>query len=414
MTRTRMLEGYRALDLTDEKGFLCGRILAELGVDVIKVERPGGDPSRRIGPFWHDQADPEKSLYWFAYNGSKRGITLDLESAEGKDLFRRLVGTAHFVLESFAPGDMDRLGFGFAGLRKIRKDIILTSITPFGQTGPYSGYQATDLVAMGMAGELFMTGDSDRRPANIGVPQACLHAGADAAVGSMLAHHHRRMTGEGQHVDVSLEQSAAWFLAQTVPHWELDHLILGRVGTFRTSSRGTLQRQVWPCSDGFIFFFMIGGKQGAKTCRQLVKWMDELGMANEFLLDYEWEKFDMATATQDLIDRISEPIAEFFRTVTKKQALDAAMSRNISICPLMGNRDLLDDPHLAVRGFWQPVEHPELGTAIPYPAQFARSSENEMSTRCRAPLVGEHNLEVYGELGLSPGKIEELERAGVI
>jgi crotonobetainyl-CoA:carnitine CoA-transferase CaiB-like acyl-CoA transferase len=248
----------------------------------------------------------------------------------------------------------------------------------------------------------------------VSVPQACLHAGADAAVGSMLAHHHRRMTEEGQHVDVSMQQSAAWFLAQTVPHWEIDKLILGRVGTFRTSSRGTLQRQVWPCKDGFVFFFMIGGQQGAKTCRQLVKWMQEEGMANEFLLAYEWEKFDMASATQELIDRISQPIAEFFKTRTKKEALDAAMSRNISICPLMGNHDLLNDPNLAARNFWAPIEHPELHATIPYPKQFARSSENEMATRSRAPLIGEHNAEIYGELGLSKEKLESLRISGVV
>jgi crotonobetainyl-CoA:carnitine CoA-transferase CaiB-like acyl-CoA transferase len=409
-----MLEGYRALDLTDEKGFLCGKILAELGVDVIKVERPGGDPSRRIGPFWHDEADPEKSLYWLAYNSSKRGITLDIEKKEGKAIFRRLVQTSHFVIESFPPGHLDRLGLGYPELCRIRKDIILTSITPFGQSGPYSGYQASDLVIMGMAGELFLTGDPDRRPVNISMPQACLHAGADAAVGSMLAHHHRRRTGEGQHVDVSMQHSAAWFLAQTIPHWEIDGIVLGRVGTFRTSSRGTLQRQVWPCRDGFIFFFMIGGQQGAKTCRQLVQWMQEEGMADEFLLTYEWERFDMATATQELIDRISKPIAEFFRTRTKKEALEAAISRNISICPLLGMKDLLQDPNLAARGFWMPMEHPGIPAAIPYPRQFARSSENETATLRRAPLTGEHNAVVYAELGLSHKQIGDLKKAGII
>jgi benzylsuccinate CoA-transferase BbsE subunit len=414
MPRSRMLEGPRALDLTDEKGFLCGKVLAELGVDVVKVEKPGGDPARRVGPFWHDQADPEKSLYWFAYNSSKRGITLNLESEEGREIFLSLVNTADFIIESFAPGEMDKLGLGYSELSRIRKDIILVSITPFGQKGPYSHYQGTDLTIMGMAGELFLTGDSDRPPVNMSLPQACLHAGADAAVGSMLAYHHRRETGEGQHVDISMQQSAAWFLAQTIPHWEIEKLILGRVGTFRTSSRGTLQRQVWPCKDGFIFFFMIGGQQGAKTCRQLVKWMNEEGMANEFLETYEWERFDMASATQELIDRISEPIAEFFKTRTKKEALDAAMSRNISICPLMGMRDLLVDPNLAARGFWAPIEHPELKTSIPYPRQFARSSENEMATKSRAPLIGEHNAEIYGELGFSPERIAELRKSGVI
>lgn len=414
MARTRMLEGYRALDLTDEKGFLCGKILAELGVDVIKVEKPGGDPSRMVGPFWHDQADPEKSLYWFAYNSSKRGITLGLKSAEGKRIFSNLVKTADFIIESFDPGELDKLGFGYPELCRIKGDIILTSITPFGQKGPYSHYKASDLTIMGMSGELFMTGEPDRPPVNISLPQACLHAGSDAAVGSMIAHHHRRHTGEGQHVDISMQQSAAWFLAQTIPHWEIDRMILGRVGTFRTSSRGTLQRQVWPCKDGFIFFFMIGGQQGAKTGYQLVKWMQDQGMADDFLQTYKWEEFDMATATQELIDKISKPIAEFFLTRTKKEALDAAMTRNISICPLMDNRDLLQDPNLAARNFWMPIEHPELQATIPYPKQFVRSSENETETRSRAPLIGEHNAEIYGELGLTGERIEELKKAGVI
>jgi benzylsuccinate CoA-transferase BbsE subunit len=231
----------------------------------------------------------------------------------------------------------------------------------------------------------------------------------------MIAHHHKRKTGEGQHVDISMQQSVAWFLSTTIPYWEINKIILGRVGTFRTlSSRGTVQRQVWPCRDGFLFFLMMGRQQGAKTCRQLVKWMDEEGMANEFLLTFEWELFDMATASQELINKISHPIAEFFKTRTKREALEAAISRNISICPLLDMKDLLNDPNLAVRGFWSPMEHPELKTTIPYPRQFARSSENELATRFRAPLIGEHNAEIYGEIGLSREQVAALRQAGVV
>jgi crotonobetainyl-CoA:carnitine CoA-transferase CaiB-like acyl-CoA transferase len=403
------------LDLTDEKGFLCGKMLADLGVDVIKIERPGGDPSRRMGPFWHDVVDPEKSLYWFAYNTNKRGITLDIETAKGRDILLALVREADFLIESFEPGHMEGLGLGYAALSGINKGIIVTSITPFGQTGPYSRYKATDLVLMGMGGELFLTGDSDRPPVNVSLPQACLHAGADGAVGAMIAYHHRKRSGEGQHVDISMQQSVAWFLATTVPYWEIDKIILGRVGTFRSgSSSGTVQRQVWQCKDGYIFFFMIGGIQGAKTCRQLVKWMDEEGMADEFLLSYEWEQFDMASATQDLIDRISGPIAAFFLTRTKKEALEAAISRNISICPLFGMKDVLEDPNLAARGYWTYLDHPELKAAIPYPRQFVTSSENDTDTRIRAPIAGEHNAEVYGGMGISARDMAALKEAGVI
>jgi crotonobetainyl-CoA:carnitine CoA-transferase CaiB-like acyl-CoA transferase len=410
-----MLKGCRALDLTDEKGFLCGKILADLGMDVIKVERPGGDPSRRLGPSSHDEADPEKSLYWFAYNNNKRGITLDIETKDGKRIFEELVRKSDVVIESFKPSYMDELGLGYAALSEIKKDIILTSITPFGQTGPYRDYEASDIVLMGMAGQLFLTGDADRPPVNISIPQACLHAGADAAVGTMIAYHHRRKTGEGQHVDVSMQQSAAWFLAFTLPYWEIDKVILGRVGTFRSgSSSGTVQRQVWPCKDGYVFFFMMGGQQGARQCRPLVRWMEEEGAGDEFLRIFDWERFDMATATQELIDKISKPIADFFLTQTKKEALEAAASRNIPVCPLLSMQDILNDPHLAVRGYWSQLENPELNGTIPYPKQFVRSSENEVITRFRAPHIGEHNSEIYGEIGLSRQEIIALKEAGVI
>jgi len=183
-----VLSGCRALDLTDENGFLCGKILADLGVDVIKVERPGGDPSRKTGPFWADIPHPEQSLYWFAYNSNKRGITLNIETADGKEILRELVKRADFIIESFPPGFMDNLGLGYATLSSIKKGIILTSITPFGQAGPYKNYQTSDIVTIGMAGILYQTGDFDRPPVHMSMPQACLHAGADAAVGTMIAY----------------------------------------------------------------------------------------------------------------------------------------------------------------------------------------------------------------------------------
>jgi crotonobetainyl-CoA:carnitine CoA-transferase CaiB-like acyl-CoA transferase len=214
---------------------------------------------------------------------------------------------------------------------------------------------------------------------------------------------------------VSMQQSAAWFLAFTVPYWEIDKIILGRVGTFRSgSSSGTVQRQVWPCKDGYVFFFMIGGQQGARQCRPLVRWMEEEGAGDAFLRTFEWERFDMATAPQELIDKISKPIADFFLTRTKKEALDAAVSRNIPICPLLSMQDILNDLNLVVRGYWSQLEYPELNAIIPYPKQFVRSSENEMSTGFRAPLIGEHNAEVYGEIGLSRQQIVALKEAGVI
>src|SRR3989338_8654583 len=182
-----MLSPYRVLDLTDEKGLLCGKLLGDLGADVIKVERPGGDPARKIGPFYHDEADPEKSLFWFAFNTSKRGITLDIESAAGQATFKKLVETADFVIESFPPGYLDKLGLGYSALEKVNPGVIMVSITPFGQTGPYKDYKAPDIVAWAMGGVMYPWGDADRPPVHISHhSQAYLHAAGQAVVGALI------------------------------------------------------------------------------------------------------------------------------------------------------------------------------------------------------------------------------------
>jgi benzylsuccinate CoA-transferase BbsE subunit len=408
-----MLNGCRALDLTNQNGFLCGKILADLGAEVIKVEKPGGDPSRRTGPFWADTPHPEKSLYWFAYNSNKRGITLNIESDDGREILKKLVKTADFVIESFSPGFMNSLGLGYPALSDIKKGIILTSITPFGQSGPYKDYQASDIVTMGMSGILYQTGDPDRPPVQMNLPQACLHAGADAAVGTMIAYYHRQMTELGQQVDISMQQSTAWFLANAIPLWELSGIVLKRAGAFRWTVNST-QRQVWQCKDGHVFFFMVGGRAGAKTFHELVSWMDSEGMANQYLRSIDWENLDMFKVTQDVVDQISKPIERFFLSHSKREIAQGAVERSISICPLSSMADLLHDDQLESRNFWVKIEHPELDTKITHPREFVKSSEKACETRFRAPLIGEHNQEIYGELGLDDPDLVALKQAGII
>jgi crotonobetainyl-CoA:carnitine CoA-transferase CaiB-like acyl-CoA transferase len=410
-----MLNHVRALDLTDDKGFLCGKILADLGADIIKVERPGGDPSRKIGGFWGDVPDPEKSLYWFAYNSNKRGITLNIESAEGRDIFKKLVKTADFVIESFPPGYLDKLGIGYTDLSSINKGIILASITPFGQEGPYRDYKDSDIVVMGMSGTLYQTGEFDGPPVHISMPQACLHAGADAAVGCMVAYYHREATGEGQHVDVSMQQSAAWFQANAMPIWELNKGILHRSGAFRAGmSKDVGQRQVWPCKDGYVFFNVIGGRTGAKSLSALVEWMDVEGLATDYQRNMDWDNFDMFTVTREEMQQVLQPVGEFFLRHTSQELLKGAVTRGVSLGPLSSMRDLLNDECLKERHFWKEIEHPELGASLTYPREFVRSSEIDCSMRFRAPLIGEHNDEVFSKIGISGKELESLKQTGVI
>ena len=408
-----MLNHCRALDLTDASGFLGGQMLAGLGVDVIKIEKPGGDLARNMGPFWADTPHPEKSLYWWAYNSGKRGITLNIASADGGEIFKKLVRTADFVLESFPPGYLDSLELGYDGLCQVKPDIILTSITPFGESGPYRDFQTADIVTMGMSGILYLTGDIDRPPLHMSLPQAALHAGADAAVGTLLAYYHREVTGEGQHVDISLQQSTAWFLANAIPLWELSGMVPKRAGAFRESLHST-QRQVWRCQDGYVFFNIIGGHTGAKTLHELVNWMEGEGCPDDFLKAMDWETLDMFTVNQETVDRICRPIEAFFATRPKLAISREAAARHISICPLSSMADLLGNDQLHYRDFWGKIALPELGAEITYPKRFVKSSEGDFDAGFRAPLVGEHNLEVYSEIGLSNQDLVNLKQADVI
>ena len=413
-----MLSPFRVLDLTDDKGFLCGKILGDLGADVIKIERPGGDASRNLGPFYHDIPDPEKSLYWFAYNANKRGITLNIETTDGQEIFMQLVNTAHFIIESFPPGYMDRLGLGFSNLSAINSGIIMTSITPFGQSGPYRDYKSSDLVSLALGGHLYLNGDPDRPPTRCSHSQACLLAGARAAGGSLIAHYYREMTGAGQFVDVSIQASVTYAMLNAQPFWSHTHTNLRRVGPYRTGATllKTKQLQTWPCKDGYVAFGLFGGPgQPAHTNRSLSEWMDSEGMSDDFLRNMNWDEFDMAKVTVEEYDHIANLITKFFNTHTKNDLFEGAVKRRMMLSIVSTPRDVAKNIQLRAREFWQEVEHPELGASIKYPGHSTKASEVPLTIKRRAPLIGEHNNEIYEqELNISEEKLLILKQSGVI
>jgi crotonobetainyl-CoA:carnitine CoA-transferase CaiB-like acyl-CoA transferase len=409
------LRSYRALDLTDEKGFLCGRILADLGCDVIKVEKPGGDSARSIGPFYQDIPDREKSLYWFAYNANKRGITLNLQTADGRELFKKLLKTTDFVIESFRPGYLDELGLGYKDLRILNPGLIMISMTPFGQEGPYRHFKAPDIVAMAMGGSMYGCGEEDRPPVRIGLSQAYLHAGVEGASAGLMALFWREETGEGQYVDVSTQECIAWTLMIAQQAWDLARTNTGRAGIYRKLVNGILRRQIWPCRDGHVTFTLFGGLPGAKTNRALVQWMDHQGLAAEFLRRMDWEAFDLAKVSQEEVDRICDPISKFFLARTKQELYAGARERHIQLYPVSSAKDIAEDVQLKSREFWAEVEHPELGIRLLYPGPFVRFSQTPLQKGSRAPRIGEHNEDIYvKELHLSPEALVSLMQGGVL
>ena len=412
-----MLSPYRVLDLTTERGLLCGQMLADMGADVIKVEPVGGSPARNIGPFYQDAAHPNRSLYWWAYNRNKRAITLDLERDAGRNLLLRLVERADFLIESHNPGYLAKHNLGF-DLAKINPALIYVSITPFGQDGPKASYADSDLIIMAAGGPLILAGDADRPPVRLCVPQAYLHASADAAVAALAAHHERTRSGLGQHIDVAAVQSVAmatqsYILSAPIGSTEMSRISGGvKLGPIEFPL-------VWPTRDGYVAMtFLFGSALGVFTTK-LMQFICEQGFCDEATRDKDWiaygEQLFSGAEPLSEFDRVKQLVANFTRGHSKAELLTLAVERGFLITPVTTIEEVVESPQFASRDYFQTVAHPELGESFRYPGPFAKFSASPIEYRLRPPLVGEHNSEIYrDELGLSERDLAELARAGII
>lgn len=411
------MSGFRALDLTDENGYLCGKFLGDLGADVVKVEKPGGDEGRRRSPFYKDTPHPEKSLYWMALNCNKRGVTLNLKSNEGRQILRTLAKSAHFLIESFPPGEMAGMELGYETLSKINPALIMTSITPFGQTGPYRDFKGSDLVVTAMSTFMSLTGYPDQPPMRVSFPQSPAWAAVYALVGTLVAHYHRQTTGQGQYVDVSAQASTCWAGAQAPFFWEAERTKPQRAGHVVTgrSTKGGVFPAFYRCKDGYVSFMIYGDKAGAISNRVLTEWLDSKGLASDFMKQTDWEKFHPSYAAQEEFDQIINPVTRFAETMGKNEFYKKALGSRLMCSPVFDAADVIRDHQLEARGFWEEVDHPKLGTKITYPGFFAKMSETPLRIRRSAPLIGEHNIEIYcEELGFSRKDLTRLMEAGVI
>ncbi len=415
----QLLEGLRVLDLTDDKGLLCGKLLGDMGADVIVLEPPGGNAARNISPFYRDQPGPETSLYWWAYNTNKRSAILDLQQADGRALFRRLAQTADVVIESFAPGTLEALGLGYRALQQINPRLILASITGFGQTGPYKDFQAPDLVGLSVGGFTYLSGDADRHPVRVGLPQAYFHAAAEAAAGTMVAYYERQQSGMGQHVDVSMQTCVIGMLMNASPFPQLHGENITRGGIYLTSLGGK-RRMVYPCLDGYLSFLAIGGVMGAHAMHELTAWMASEHMAPEAFRSMDWDSWDVVATMQaedgqQQIDMVEGAVAAFFMTHTKEELYEGSIARRILLAPISDMRDIAENKQLADRDYFVDLAHEALGETVRYPGAFGKFSETPLQITRRAPHLGEHNQMIYGEeLGLLPEEMIRLHELGVI
>lgn len=409
-----VLGAYRVLDLTDDKGAMCGWALANLGAEVIKVEPPEGDTARNMPPFYGDIPHPEKSLFFLAYNTNKKSITLNIETSDGRDIIKELVKSAHFVIESFRPGYMDSLGLGYPILSQINTRLVMTSITPFGQKGPYSDFNSSDLICSAMSGFMYLTGYPDRPPLRISVPQAYTLGGAEGAIATMAAHYFRERTGKGQHVDVSIRESMIKTAPYSVPWLEKYGVIKKRSGPYWTL-RGENTRVHFPCKDGSVTFVLPLIKNNPKFSRQFVQWMYSEGVAGDALKEVDWENIDPGSISPELQRDLEDEIVRFCHSKSRDELMEGLLSRGIIAAPVNTVEDIKANPQLKARDFWEEVEHPEIGASILYPGAFIKATETPCVKKQRAPLIGEHNNEIYlGVLGKSRKELIRLRGAGII
>lgn len=394
------LEGYRLLDLSDEKGAHCTKTLVDLGVDVVKVEPLEGDAMRRMPPFASDVTHPEGSLFFAYYNTSKRSITLNLNSSAGCEILKGLASKFDAVVESFPPGTLARLGLDYNSLRERNKGLILTSITGFGQTGPRSQFKAPDIVSFAMGGPMYVSGETGREPCTAPGNLAYGVAGAWAASGTIIALYHRAATGEGQHIDVSAQEAAAMITDSALTRFSCDGSVASRQGnTYLTVTPGDL----YPCKDGWVR--IVAGQ--IVHWRRLVKWM---GQGNP-LAAPEWESRDMRNKNKAFVDQI---VADFTSRFTREEIFSAGQHLGVPVSPVNTPLEYMGSAVAGARDFFVEVEHPVLGHGL-----YARPPYKFTATPGQAPhpapLLGQHNEEIYcGELGLSQGDLSVLRTEGVI
>ncbi len=390
----RPLGGLRALELGDGIApAFCGKLLAALGADVIKVEPPTGDLCRRVGPFARDQTDPESSLLFLYLNTSKRGITLDLTTPTGAHLFRRLAAAADIVVEGLGAGRLEMLGLGYGVLARDNPGLILTSITPFGDEGPYRDYLDGELVLLALGGLLNMLGTPDREPVPLGGHQAEYAAGLAAFTGTMVALTGREVTGRGQQVTVSAQETVAYLEWKTPIYYQSD----GRV-----RRRGGEQSQwlVLPCRDGFVAFVF-----------QDEHWPRVKELVGDPRL--EEPRFADRRGRVANRDELRQILAAWTAERTKGEVYHQAQALGIPVGMVADAADLVASPQYRSRGFFARVDHPRTGPAL-YPGIPLLLGGHRPPVG-RAPLLGEHNLEVYTSLlGLSPAEVAGLREQGVI
>jgi len=396
------LDDVVVLDLTQHiAGPYATKLMADFGADVIKIERPGGEIARGLGPFQGGTPDPERSGLFFFLNTNKRSVVLDLKSDPGKHALAALAAKADIVIESFRPGTLDRLGIGYDFFRSIKPGLPVVSVSNFGQTGPYRDYRVTELVLYALAGEMYTMGLTEREPVKMAGTAGLFESGASIAVASMGALLASKRHGTGQHVDISLAETH--FGGVDRRHaTTIAYQFSGRK-TMRAAGAGAgMPGGIYPCADGWVDF-----TNGSFRWDRVI----------DMLRDPEWlkdPKFNdpLSRLNPEVIEEFNVYFLEWCLGLTKREVWAEARRAKVLCAPLFTVEDLFADEHFQGRAFWEEVEHSVLGK-VTIPGRPLIMAKGGWAIRRPAPLVGEHTEEVLREAGVDDATIADVMKEGV-
>jgi len=408
------LTGIRVLELADEKGQFCGKLMADLGAEVIKIEPAGGEGTRSVGPFLDDVPHRDRSLSFWHYNTSKQGITLNLNTSDGRELFKKLADTADVILETFNAGYLPSLGLGYEDLVKTNPRLIMCSLTDFGQTGPWRDYLSSDLLHLAAGGQMGCSGydpvdDPEQIPIAPGGGNAW-HTGSHYAyMAIMAALMYRTDSGQGQYIDASVHDACALTTEMHVNTYIYQNqVVLRQTGRHAAATPNAVAQL--RCKDGKY----VNASASRVTFRQfptLVKWMDSHGLADN-LTD---ERYQDSSVFNSEVAHIEKVVENFVASLPRDEIAHGGQELGFNWGAVRTPDELIDEGHLNDRGFWVDVVHPELGKTFKYPGAAGIYNGSPWRISSRAPLVGEHNEEILcGELGLLKTELAYLAESGVV
>jgi crotonobetainyl-CoA:carnitine CoA-transferase CaiB-like acyl-CoA transferase len=393
-----LLSGYKVLDLASSMGSFCGKVLRDLGMEVIKVEPPGGDAGRSEPPFAKGHAHREGSLRFAYLNAGKKSITLDITKDTGRQIFLDLVGKSDIVLETFAPGELAQHHLGYAQLLERHNKLILVSLSGFGQDGPYAHYKAPDIIGNAMGALLYISGDPKLTPCNPPETQAYYYASLMAGYATMLALWQREMRGIGAWIDASVQASMALH----------EHVAFNYAAEKRVMKRAGSQHQhnapanLFQCKNGWIALFVTQ-----------THWPLLLKVWDNHDPELDDPKWINSNLRRQHADYINAEVTSFTMRYLKEDLAERMQKHGIPGLPVNSPADFMKDPHIQARRFFSKVTHPVLGT-FDAPGSFF-TVDGKRSGPAPAPLLGQHNDEILrGELGLSREALTALEAEKMI